>query len=106
MRPYSKWLSEKAGADLRAGRASTVNASNPRRKASPTGATAIDQPGRGNDIWLDMDIELAVCQLVGPLLFAWMIGLRFIDHQDCLGIVDDFLIAHRLDETAGTPPDT
>jgi TetR/AcrR family transcriptional regulator of autoinduction and epiphytic fitness len=53
-----------------------------------------------------MDIELAVCQLVGTLLFAWMIGLRFIDHQDCLRIVDDFLIAHRLDETAGTPPDT
>ena len=53
----------------------------------------------------ELDIELAVCQLVGPLLFAWMIGLRFIDHQDCVRIVDDFLIAHRLDETAGTPPD-
>jgi hypothetical protein len=35
-----------------------------------------------------------------------MIGLRFVDHQDCLRIVDDFLIAHRLDETAGTSPDT
>src|ERR1700739_4066873 len=53
----------------------------------------------------ELDLELAVCQLVGPLLFAWMIGLRFIDHQDCVRIVDDFLIAHRLDETAGTPPD-
>jgi hypothetical protein len=35
-----------------------------------------------------------------------MIGLRFIDRQDCVRIVDDFLNAHRLDETAGTSPDT
>ena len=53
----------------------------------------------------DLDLELAVCQLVGPLLFAWMIGLRFIDHQDCVRIVDDFLVAHRRDETAGTSAD-
>jgi hypothetical protein len=43
----------------------------------------------------ELDLELAVCQLVGPLLFAWMIGLRVIDHQDCARIVDDFLAAHR-----------
>jgi TetR/AcrR family transcriptional regulator, regulator of autoinduction and epiphytic fitness len=54
----------------------------------------------------ELDVELAVCQLVGPLLFAWMIGLRFINHLDCVRIVDDFLIAHRLDETAGRSPDT
>jgi len=53
----------------------------------------------------ELDLELAVCQLVGPLLFAWMIGLRFIDHQDCVRIVDDFLVAHRLDDTARTSPD-
>jgi TetR/AcrR family transcriptional regulator, regulator of autoinduction and epiphytic fitness len=53
----------------------------------------------------ELDLELAVCQLVGPLLFAWMIGLRFIDHQDCVRIVDDFLTAHRLDHTAGASPD-
>ena len=46
----------------------------------------------------EFDLELAVCQLVGPLLFAWMIGLRVVDHQDCARIVDDFLAAHRLDE--------
>src|ERR1700741_4246408 len=28
----------------------------------------------------ELDLELAVCQLVGPLLFAWMIGLRVIGH--------------------------
>jgi hypothetical protein len=27
--------------------------------------------------------------------FAWMIGLRVIDRQDCTRIVDDFLAAHR-----------
>jgi len=44
----------------------------------------------------EFDLELAVCQLVGPLLFAWMIGLRVVDHQDCARIVDDFLAAHQL----------
>ena len=52
----------------------------------------------------ELDLELAVCQLVGPLLFAWMIGLRCIDHQDCGRIVDDFLAAHRRNETAATSP--
>jgi AcrR family transcriptional regulator len=53
----------------------------------------------------ELDLELAVCQLVGPLLFAWMIGLRVIDHQDCARIVDDFLAAHRLDDATSTSQD-
>ena len=53
----------------------------------------------------EFDLELAVCQLVGPLLFAWMIGLRVVDHQDCARIVDDFLAAHRLDDTTSTSQD-
>ena len=58
------------------------------------------------DIQLDeFDLELAVCQLVGPLLFAWMIGLRVVDHQDCARIVDDFLVAHRVDDTTSTSQD-
>ena len=48
----------------------------------------------------EFDLELAVCQLAGPLLFAWMIGLRVIDHQDCARIVDDFLAGHRRADTA------
>jgi hypothetical protein len=36
------------------GRESIVKARNPRRRAAPTGAASIDQPGRGNEIWLDM----------------------------------------------------
>jgi hypothetical protein len=43
----------------------------------------------------EFDLELSLCQLVGPLVFAWMIGLFVIDHQDCARIVDDFLAAHR-----------
>src|SRR6201997_2203265 len=53
----------------------------------------------------EFDLELALCQLVGPLLFAWMIGLRVVDHQDCARIVDDFLAAHRLDDTTSTSQD-
>ncbi|MGB2921279.1 MAG: TetR/AcrR family transcriptional regulator [Mycobacterium sp.] len=43
----------------------------------------------------DFDRELALCQLVGPLAFARMTGLRTITHNDCVNIVDDFLAAHR-----------
>jgi hypothetical protein len=39
----------------------------------------------------DFDQELALCQLVGPLAFARMTGLRTITHNDCANIVDDFL---------------
>jgi hypothetical protein len=48
----------------------------------------------------EFDLELAVCQLAGPLLISWMIGLRHIDHQDCVRIVDDFLAGHRRADTA------
>jgi TetR/AcrR family transcriptional regulator of autoinduction and epiphytic fitness len=53
----------------------------------------------------EYELELAVCQLIGPLLFAWMIGLRVIDHQDCARIVDDFLAAHARDDTATASQD-
>ncbi|MCP3811912.1 TetR family transcriptional regulator [Mycobacterium vulneris] len=42
----------------------------------------------------DLDVELALCQLVGPLVFARMTGLRAITHADCVRIVDDFMAAH------------
>ena len=47
----------------------------------------------------EFDLELAVCQLEGQLLFAWKIGLRVVDHRDCARVVDDFLAAHRRDAT-------
>jgi len=43
----------------------------------------------------DFDVELAMCQLVGPLVFARMTGLRNIDRHDCAHVVDDFLAAHQ-----------
>ena len=53
----------------------------------------------------EFDLELAVCQLSGPLLFAWMVGLRVIRHEDCVRIVDDFLNGHRLAKTASASRD-
>lgn len=43
----------------------------------------------------ELDLELILCQLVGPVAFARLTGLRAIDRQDCERIVDDFLAAHR-----------
>lgn len=50
----------------------------------------------------DFDLELILCQLVGPVAFARLTGLRAIDRRDCERIVDDFLAAHRrkVDEPA------
>ncbi len=50
----------------------------------------------------EFELELILCQLVGPIAFARLTGLRVIDRQDCERIVDDFLAAHRrqVDEPA------
>lgn len=50
----------------------------------------------------DFDRELALCQLVGPLAFARMTGIRTITHDDCANLVDDFLAAHRKTENHTT----
>jgi AcrR family transcriptional regulator len=42
----------------------------------------------------DLDVELVLCQMVGPLVFARLSGLRAITHADCARIVDDFMAAH------------
>jgi AcrR family transcriptional regulator len=55
----------------------------------------------------DFDLELALCQLVGPLAFARMTGFRTISHDDCTQLVDDFLTAHRREDAGrrtGTSP--
>ncbi|QNJ90034.1 TetR/AcrR family transcriptional regulator (plasmid) [Mycolicibacterium fluoranthenivorans] len=57
----------------------------------------------------DFDLELALCQLIGPLAFARMTGLRTMTHHDCTQIVDDFLAAHRprnSDPATGSQPAT
>ena len=43
----------------------------------------------------DFDLTLAITQLVGPLIFAKLTGIRAVDADDRRRIVDDFLTAHR-----------
>ncbi|RDH76593.1 TetR/AcrR family transcriptional regulator [Mycolicibacterium moriokaense] len=43
----------------------------------------------------DFDLELALCQLIGPFAFARITGFRAMTQEDCTTIVDDFLTAHR-----------
>ena len=45
----------------------------------------------------DFNLELVLCQLIGPVAFARMTGLCAITEQDCVLIVDDFLAAHGRD---------
>ncbi|MCP9271233.1 TetR/AcrR family transcriptional regulator [Mycolicibacterium arenosum] len=53
------------------------------------------QSPQAHDELDDFDIELAMCQLVGPLAFARMTGLHAMSRHHCEDIVDDFLKAHR-----------
>jgi AcrR family transcriptional regulator len=46
----------------------------------------------------DFDLDLAVCQLVGPLAFARMTGLQETTRGHCISIVDDFLKAHHREK--------
>jgi TetR/AcrR family transcriptional regulator, regulator of autoinduction and epiphytic fitness len=61
---------------------------------------AILQSPQARDELHAFDLELVMCQLVGPLAFARLTGLRTITRQDCDRIVDDFLTAHRREITA------
>ncbi|MEZ0367192.1 HTH-type transcriptional repressor KstR [Mycobacterium talmoniae] len=56
---------------------------------------AILQGGEAGTELDDLDHDLAICQLVGPLAFARMTGLRSTTADDCTKIVDDFLAAHQ-----------
>ncbi|MBF9315602.1 MULTISPECIES: TetR/AcrR family transcriptional regulator [Mycobacteroides] len=42
----------------------------------------------------NLDIDLAICQLVGPLVFARLTGLSTLTQQHCTHIVDNFLTTH------------
>jgi AcrR family transcriptional regulator len=43
----------------------------------------------------DFDVTVAITQLVGPLIFAKLSGIRVLTATDLACIVDDFLAAHR-----------
>lgn len=51
----------------------------------------------------DFDLELALCQLVGPFAFTRITGFRIMTHGDCTTIVDDFLTAHRRSDNGISP---
>ena len=53
----------------------------------------------------DFDPTLALAQLVGPIVFGRLSGLRFVDHQDCVRIVDDFLVARQPGRATSTADD-
>ncbi|WP_280258014.1 TetR/AcrR family transcriptional regulator [Nocardia wallacei] len=54
----------------------------------------------------ELDTTFALIQLLGPIVFARLTGLRAIDHDDCTRLVDNFLTTHRTDTPATTPDDT
>ncbi|ORB22918.1 TetR family transcriptional regulator [Mycolicibacterium monacense DSM 44395] len=43
----------------------------------------------------DFDLTLGLAQLLGPLLFGRLTGIRAIDRDDCIRIVDDFFVTHQ-----------
>lgn len=51
----------------------------------------------------DFNLQLALCQLLGPLAFARLTGLRAMTADDCTHIVDDFLAAHRQPKSVHRP---
>jgi AcrR family transcriptional regulator len=59
---------------------------------------AILQSPQARDELDDFDVELAMCQLVGPLAFARMTGLHATTRDHCEHIVDDFLTAHQREK--------
>lgn len=48
------------------------------------------------------DTTAAVTRLIGPIVFAKLIGLRVPDQVECIGLVDDFLTAHAAADNDGT----
>jgi TetR/AcrR family transcriptional regulator, regulator of autoinduction and epiphytic fitness len=56
-------------------------------------ATILQSPQARQELG-EIDIEFAASQLSGPLLFAWMTGLRAVNRDDCARIVDGFLAEH------------
>ncbi|GJF16737.1 TetR family transcriptional regulator [Mycolicibacterium cyprinidarum] len=61
---------------------------------------AILQSPQARDELDDFDLELAMCQLIGPLAFARMTGLSATTRGHCEHIVDDFLKAHQRERSA------
>ncbi|MEU6827029.1 hypothetical protein ABZ894_00095 [Nocardia beijingensis] len=52
----------------------------------------------------DPDVTFALTQLVGPIVFARLVGLEPITPADCARLVDDFLAARASDRRAAGRP--
>ncbi|VFA99696.1 TetR/AcrR family transcriptional regulator [Nocardia cyriacigeorgica] len=50
----------------------------------------------------ELDTTFAITQLLGPIVFARLTGLRTFTHDDCARLVDNFLTTHRIGTTADT----
>jgi AcrR family transcriptional regulator len=53
----------------------------------------------------EIDLDWALCQLIGPLLFARMTGLHQTSYDDCINVVDAYLAVTRQADS-GRPPAT
>lgn len=51
----------------------------------------------------ELDTTFALIELLGPIVFAHLTGLRTIDHDDCTRLVDNFLTTHRIGAASTTP---
>jgi len=51
----------------------------------------------------EIDTTFALIELLGPIVFAHLTGLRTIDHDDCTRLVDNFLTTHRIGAASTTP---
>ena len=53
----------------------------------------------------EIDTTFALIQLLGPIVFARLTGLRHIHADDCIQIVDNFLAAHAASVRSSTSRD-
>jgi AcrR family transcriptional regulator len=54
----------------------------------------LDSPEARSELG-DFDLTLALTQLLGPLLMGVLTGIRVIDRDDCVRIVNDFFATHQ-----------
>ena len=57
------------------------------------------------DVLGELDTTFALIQLLGPIVFARLTGLRHIHTDDCIRIVDNFLAAHATSVGSSTSRD-
>jgi transcriptional regulator, TetR family len=51
----------------------------------------------------NLDLDLSMCQLVGPIVFARLTGIRAITHNDCVRLVDTFMDTYSINPATTRP---